>query len=587
MVGSNLGPDPSQDMCSLARELATVLTATHNGWILHGGQALLEPTVANLKQAVKGAVNAAAENSDTLLITYIGHGLTRQQGAGAPYPEFFLQTRDAPPNPDSDTGVNLGLILRERLQVVGHQVDGVRLLLDACQTGGAVTDAASHWGDLTGGALEVLTASDHAGAYGGSFTKRVIELLTTGLEDAGTNLYPADLRGPINEECTDQRATHLSYAYGRENARGDYDRSLWLSVNPARQTSALFGRPDAGRLDEVTENVTLSPVQLKALAGLEDRGNQRLRWLAGPAGSGKTTLLASRIRPTRRLLGDMRLAGAHAGVFLDSTSTTSGVLREIADQLTATLSEFGPELESSRQRAEGQPVEPLDVELLIPWKAVPESARVQVILDGYDQLNAQQQRPFDELLTRLVTSAELSQLRLLVGSRNGPPRQGLTTEPVAVPAPSWGVVADELPKHLKHALPPANEPVLGGWLTGRLAQRLNTPPTTWDLPTIAAQYFHQLVDPMRDHERDTASLVLSLLSVTPVGPVLPLVLLQGALAQVHHDVTTPSLRLTIASMAPLLHRARPGYPDERIGLAHEELRTLAEVLAHRSPNGRT
>ena len=105
---------------------------------------VLDPDVTGLKAAITGAFATADAARATLLIAFVGHGVS----AGAE--DLYLLARDSPAVPDSDTGFHLVQGIRERL--TRHQsIDGLVILVDACEAGEGLRGAARRWDALSGG----------------------------------------------------------------------------------------------------------------------------------------------------------------------------------------------------------------------------------------------------------------------------------------------------------------------------------------------------------------------------------------------------------------------------------------------------
>src|SRR5262249_18220249 len=89
------------------------------------GGLLLDPSVKQVKDALRSSFELASQNDDTLLIAFIGHG----DHSGN---DFYLLPKDAiVPQLDSETAVNIVQRVKE-LYRVHSNVDGLVLLLDTC-----------------------------------------------------------------------------------------------------------------------------------------------------------------------------------------------------------------------------------------------------------------------------------------------------------------------------------------------------------------------------------------------------------------------------------------------------------------------
>jgi len=569
----------------LAQSLATTLTAhPRDGWRLHGGAPLLDPDVATVKKAIADAVATAHKDWAPLLISYIGHGATKESSR-EDYPRFFLQVRDAPEALDEDGGINLGLLLKTKLENA-EAIDGVILIIDACSAGALPVEAITNWRNVTGGRLEILVASGPEAsdnAYDGCFTQTLLHTLNTGIAGRGDNLHVADLFSPIAQGCLAQKPSYVGFANGRVNAAGIYDEGLWLTGNPARTSHCLLGHADAGILDDVTRHVNLSLVQLRAQRTVTDGVGSRLRWIVGPAGAGKTTLMATLIRPPGRVH-----AVVSAAAFLDVNSTSDVTARALAAQLSDFLDvDFKGEHARVAAAVKADPANPawarsVDVELihpLIPILRTNPDLVIEMILDGLDQVAPGNRAGFDDLIHTLTSHPDLEQVRLIVGARTPPP------PPIADHAaidtlrpPTWNDIAATIPNDAVTAALPhgtdGDEPAEGGWLTGRIAALLAAPPPSATLAGVADAFIQQALDRLPDADREPAEGILAILALAGLGPVMPITVLEAALTQLGRPLERAHLRTLTIALLPLIQRGRPGTDDEHLGIAHQEIATL-------------
>jgi len=568
-----------------AARLAEVLSRSSNGWTLHGGAPLINPTVEEFKTAVEGAIAEAHAASAQLLISFVGHGRSKAAtvGTGASYPSFYLQVQDSNPNPRADHDFNVGVVLRDRLE--DHtNIDGVILVIDACHAGALPAEAVTNWRDVTGGRLEVLVASTHDhSAYAGCFTTTLTRILEDGLADGSDYILPIQVVSPINAQCTDQRASQSGFTHGNRNAQGQFDEGLSFGMNWQRPQHALFDRPDAGVIDQVTREVKLSNIERQLRNELSNAAGQ-LRWVTGPAGAGKSTVAAGLIRPSSLPLR-LRDSTVKAAAFLDATTTVDALSRELAQQLTITLdTEFAQLHTQSQEAAEALPGQPsFDTELLIPLRDWPNETgeRVEIVLDGFDQLDDRNSPAIIDAIRTLTADDALSFVRVIATSRHDPPTELIDLGPhFALAGPSWADVREHVTNSdVQAVLPDDDSPCPNGWLLGRLAAALTTPPPDHTLKSIVTTYLQQVLDTLPEESQELAIFALSLLTVTPTGPVLPLVVLKEALTLLDQQVEIPALRDLLVALAPLIQRGKPGFPDEHVGLAHEEIKaTLADTL---------
>ena len=114
------------------------------------GGPVLDPDVTGLKAAISDAFAAANAARATLLVAFVGHGVTTAAE------DFYLLARDSPAVPDSDSGFHLAQGIRERLN--RHpSIDGFVMLVDACEVGEGLKGAARRWDVLNdAGRVELL-----------------------------------------------------------------------------------------------------------------------------------------------------------------------------------------------------------------------------------------------------------------------------------------------------------------------------------------------------------------------------------------------------------------------------------------------
>lgn len=593
VIASEYGA-PEDERLDFAPNVAAGLAeALKDEWVVQGP--VINPTAREVKDTVLAAVAEAARGQQTLLLSFLGHGVVRERRYQPP--AFYLQYSDSPHEPTSETSLHLVPFLSEVLggsDAVG--LNGLILLVDACSAGGVPIQAALDLGNPLGGRLEVLVASDDGNAYNGCFTKTITDALITGITHAGETINPANVYGRLERECKTQSPAHLSYTNGYANPTGSHDPALWLMPNRTRAWHALLDRPDAGLLDQVTGQVSLSDNQSRALQRVKEHLLSRLRIVCGPAGSGKTTLLATLVKPQRDQFKQSVASSISAAAFLSRITTPDAVIVEIADQLATVRGNHGdeqtPAFTTAFTQARQQVAEEikakmlpgttslLDRELILPLARSldPTKEPVQIVLDGLDQVHSAQESPFLDLVTTLTQDDRLDRLRVIVGVRETdrplPERlteHGLVTR---IQPPTWGDLpsAERAPWLADVIAQNTAEIIDSGWLTVRLLEQLTDDPGAYDLATAARAFFNQglrrLANPVL---RTVTEDIAQLLGVTGIGPVLPLVVLKQALVELDHDITDADLGTIIATLGPLIIRGRAGFPDEHVGYAHLEI----------------
>ncbi|MFT4294090.1 MAG: hypothetical protein QM582_01605 [Micropruina sp.] len=592
VIASEHGASEDERLDFVPEIAAGLAKALKDEWTVEGP--VLNPTSREAKDTILAAVAEAARGQQTLLLSFLGHGVVRERHYQPP--AFYLQYSDSSREAPSETSLHLVPFLSEVLgssDAVG--LNGLILLVDACSAGGVPIQAALDLSNPRGSRLEVLVASDEGNAYYGCFTKTITDALTTGITHAGETIHPADVYPLLATACAAQSPAHLSYMNGRINLVGSHDRALWLLRNRTRAWHALLDRPDAGLLDQVAGQVSLSRSQQIALQRVKEHIYRRLRVVTRPAGSGKTTLLATLISPQLDRRGQAIASNISAAAFLSRITTPDAVIVEIADQLAKGGDDgddqtpaFASAFAQARRQVDEEikaKVLPgttslLDRELVLPLARSldPTKEPVQIVLDGLDQVHSDQESPFLDLVTTLTADDRLNRLRVIVGVRETdralPERlteHGLVTR---IEPPTWGDLpdADRAPWLADVIAQNTTEIIDSGWLTVRLLEQLTDDPGTYDLATAARAFFNQglgrLANPVL---RTITEDIAQLLGVTGIGPVLPLVVLKQALVELDHDITDADLGTIIATLGPLIIRGRAGFPDEHVGYAHLEI----------------
>jgi hypothetical protein len=466
----------------LARNLRGALTRA--GWREAGNTRglLIDPTIVDLKRAVADAFVAANDAGATLLIAFIGHGVADGDL------DFYLMARDSPSgNPDSETAFHLTQFVRERLKRF-PSLDGVLLLVDACQAQEGVEGAATRWTNVLAGnrgRMEMLVASGTGSAYDGCFTKTILGTFQSGLSTRGDSLLCADLQPEISANCVAQ-AQHLAYSAGTLSSG---DPGLWLVPNIARSRDAVTGRPVAGLVDQLTTGVITTDAMRETLAVIAESGGSRLRLVTGAPGSGKSTLLALLIRP--RLIDTLELSATYikGAVFLDTASTIETVAAELAAQLAVTVPGFSNAAEAVAADTSEQDLTTLDswdTAVMLPLtRCRRPGMRVNIVVDGLDQPRPGAREVILAALQRMTHTAPASRLghvRVIAGVRGG---QGIdsrdelahayridvappTTAQIARAATTtsgWHPSEDDLAGMV-------GEAQAGGWLIARLAREV-------------------------------------------------------------------------------------------------------------------
>ncbi|WP_330256361.1 tetratricopeptide repeat protein [Nocardia sp. NBC_00565] len=594
----------------LAAGLYGSLTAA-GGWRAATANAgpVLNPTVAQLVAAVDEAFEAAAREQATLLIGFVGHGTATSAE------DFFLLGHDSPAVPTSHTAFHLTQEIRERLNQ--SALDGLVVLVDACETEQGVLGAARRWTDLlsrASGRMELLVAAGDGPAYAGCFTRTLLSTFAAGLPARGENLLPSDLVDPIAAACTRQQPEHLSFTSGTVSAAEGGDPGLWLVPNIARRGDAVAGRPAAGFVDHLTRRLLLTPAVRETLDDIVGSGSYRLRGVIGPPGVGKSTLLAMLIRPS--LVDTLPVAPEYitAAVFLTVSSSVEAVAAELSAQLSTRLPGFRAAVAVARARAEHSATEldVFDIEVRQPLADLGGGGRrVTIVVDGLNEPERGTQRLLVAAVAELTRRPELAHVRVIAGIRQG---LGFEDDP-ALSQMHRIVVAEPVAEDIAaivessgYARAAVDEQEWVGWIDARLAEtptaRADSPAAAagWLLAGLLAEVATEVTDRVVAEDigvdglvalRVTAAVrsaagdgpniapnttdawaigaLLGVLVAAGVGPVLPLELLDVAMRELGADASIAGIRDLTAGLGVLVTRSRPGTDDESLGITHAAL----------------
>ncbi|MEU7220171.1 tetratricopeptide repeat protein [Nocardia iowensis] len=587
----------------LATDLYASLTSV-GAWApatAHAGP-VINPGASELADVIGTAFDTAGDRQASLLVAFIGHGITTGPE------DFYLLAYDSPALPDSRTAVHLTQTIRERLN--RSALDGLVVLIDACEAEEGVRGAARRWTDLlarSAGRVELLVASDDGPAYEGCFTRTMLGAFEEGLAARGENLLPSDLVDPIAARCVQQRPQHLSYAMGNESASPGGDPGLWLVPNMARRRDALTGRPAAGFVDHLTRRLRLTGTIRERLTEIVESGSHRLRAVVGPPAAGKSTVMAMLIRPT--IVDGLPIAPEYvtAAVFLTVNSSMEAVAAELSAQLSSRLRGFDDALREVRLLAERSDPKPdtFDIEVRLPLaRLASPGTRVTIVLDGLDQPETGSRDLLIRAIADLTTSAEFTHVRLVISIRTG---TGVEDAPelahmhrITLSEPSARDIADILLGSTRSKLAryhseawvrwidallaetptsvfSGSHAVAGGWLVARLLIEVDSMVTPAEvsqgigLDTLIAHRVGDAIVAADPAIRTAIGPLLGVLVAAGAGPVLPIELAAAAMAQLGAELSTAQIRDLVVGLGVLVSRSRPGAASEALGVTHGAL----------------
>ncbi len=607
----------------LARELSSALV-TSGEWRPFDGKvmSLIDPTLRDLQSALVTAFEEANRQRAILLLGFIGHGISMTGP-----PRYFFLTKDSPsPMAGGDRPfVPFGVFnLSEAIGGLAQRysdIDGLIVLVDACEAGGATQAAARDWSDAvarSAGRLELLVASDEGPAYRGCFTRSMLDVFGVGLPRRGEYLLPADLRDPIANSCTRQLPQAFSMAIGEVKEQSD--PGLWLVRNVARTRDVVHGRADAATVDELTTRLHVTTTMRRQLNELSDYGFERLRGIVGVSGSGKSVLMGVLVRPgladTSTTTATVTAAASvDAAVFLTGTSTATKLVDELVVQLRRQLpAPAAPEesaTEADRDHHERDDAITAGLHGVLS-RFRDDERRVTVLIDGLDLPSEPGWRAgIARTIGSLTTRDDYDHLRLIVSAATD-------SDVLAMPefarmrsftltGPSAFDIRLFLRTHVRdqHGNPWPQErfialaPALGlpdaasgtrdrsappwsptsGWLVPRLVVDIAPLLTDDDLSrgVDVGVLVRRRLEAVRASLARTGStgaiyrlglLVAVVLTGSP-GPVLPIEVVCESIKDLGPaDMPEPEVRNLTVALGALLTRRRPSTPDEHIGVAH-------------------
>lgn len=396
-----------------AKDLAdSLLYPTAGGCVpAVGDGVLIDPTIAELDDAITTAFAHASEDEATLIIALVGHGEYIAD-------DFYYLVRDTALPPSSRTAFLLAQRIRELLGLYSS-IDGLVLLLDTCHAGIAAEQAASRWVHIVsqaGRRFEILTASDDRVAANGCFSRQMAHLVRSGHDRLGERLRCPDMKSLLAGLCPAQTAVHLAFDGRREIAAGD--EGLWLALNnsPTWVNSVAAGNPASAAIERLTRDFRpsseLSEVVGNLLMGTRylaivgHNGPQLIAALARPS-------VAPEVIPPKLL---------HCLLFLAATDTADKIAGELARQLQKNVPGFTSAHDSFRKSVDDATwlaADAFERHVCGPLRSIPSTVRIAV--DGIDDLP-------EPLRSRLLSALEsmLSSIQLVISCHITAPSNAVT-----------------------------------------------------------------------------------------------------------------------------------------------------------------
>jgi hypothetical protein len=559
---------PLSFLPGLAQELFRVMIDPEIGACSREASRLVvDPTVDEVKKAIKEAFAQASQDEATLVLAFIGHG----QSIGD---DFYLQVRDSPAEQvDDENAVHLVNLIRGQHRIHSN-LDGLVVLIDACYSGAGARGAAGVWVRELSGTLrfEVLTAASDRPAYDGCFTRALVDCMTKGMDSIeAPYLYCRDVCEAIREKCPRQEPQLPSF-----NASNN---THFLAANWARARMAGGPSGEATRVMEEVQRLTNhfqpTPVLAQIVARPE---HERGLALVGVAGVGKSALAAALSLP-EVTEGIVPAGFVQAVAFFSAILTTGDLAETLAAQSDRNVPGFAQaRLQFSREltRDERRKLDRLQREVIGPLNRLASGGVVRIVLDGLDQIPTSSAETIQSALDGL---AAMPHVRLTVTARPDTPQPGgLTMLPM-------DFVEDEhilsylerrrVPKELRQAIIGRSK---GNWLVAKLLadQALTSPgldPASLpaELSEIYAQALRRAGAKTDQLWRDEFRPLLGVLAAAGVGPILPSRLLCAASGRIGGPDRPFRVRDRLIDLRGLIVHDRPGTDEERVGLFHQTL----------------
>ncbi|AMV35878.1 ATP-binding protein [Planctomyces sp. SH-PL62] len=520
---------------------------------------LLDPSVAETKDAIDGAIRAAAEAGESLILAYVGHGDFQNS-------HFFLMPTDAQ-KATSKSAVHLAKCIGECLEEYpGFR--GLTVLVDACHAGMGVEQAMASWAEFVKGlsGFELLTATDDQETANAPLFRTLTEILERGDPEAGDRVTSRDVH------------RRLRAAY-HPAQRAAFNADVDLGRNPAKDPGDVFWQDSPGRPQILQRTWYFQPTaDLGRLVAASQA--EPIVVLAGAAGSGKSTLASALTRP-ELATGLVPEGFVQAiGVLLAQT-TEVGLARDLETQLKRSVPGFADAVQAFQLAVpddERKRLDHLSLKVLRPLAYLPESSVVRIILDGFDQLS----QPMRDLMERTLAESPPA-LRLIVTAHpetpGCPPGRRLALEPTDASALDAYLKARDIPAAARSAILGRAG---GQWLVATLLADAVIAEPGIDLAhlpgTVAEAYakrLEQTTGGSSSEWRDRFGPILAALAVAGSGPILPLPLLVHASATLEGPSDEDSVRAALDALGGLVVRGESGAPTEHVGLFHA---TLPEYL---------
>ena len=521
---------------------------------------LLDPTVKEAKDAIRAAINGAAEAEEPLILAYVGHGEFTDERSG----DFYLMPTDATER-TQDGAIHLAEFIKDRIRHAPG-LGGLVVLLDACFAGAGAWQAMERWAQVQRGKLkfEFLTATSDTSTGDAPLFRALIEILERGDPELGDQITCGDIHEFL------ERNIYAEPQHDAYNAR-----KLTLGRNIAKDPGDVFWKDSLSRplILKATEYLQPTP-QLAQL--VEASRSHPVIILTGESGVGKSTLAAALARP--ELTGGLVPVGfVHAVAMIDNRMLSQDLAVDLERQLIKSVPAFKDVMLDQRDVRD-----PLRKKVLEPLKHLKDAAEVRIVLDGFNEFSDATREAVGKAFTEAFETPP-PHLRLILTAHpntpDSPPGEHLDFEKPSPKSLAAYLESRRVPDLAQSAILAKAQ---RSWLLTRLlADTVLTDPG-FDLKQLPdnvadayAKRLGQAVGEVTVSWNNRFHPVLATLTVASPGPILPLPLLVRASGLLGGPDTEEGVRSILTPLRGLTVRANAGTPTEHVGLFHP---TLVEYL---------
>jgi hypothetical protein len=593
VIGSQCGGLPNLPLSFLpdaAMDLFQVLVDPERGACdPDASSLLLDPDLSAMVSAVGDAVAEADAAAATLLLVFIGHGEAYKDDL------YLLPTNGTSPA-SMFTGFLFGQGLAELVRTVSG-LDGLIVLVDACQSGTGVADLAQRASaeiSAAGLRVQLVTSTFDQAARDGCFTKTLTSLLRDGAPGLSRDYLLADneVLALIAGACGAQDPPRTAMFQGRWRVN---DPGLFLGRNPAAgEAWVLAGTAAGGHAVELTRDFQVTDALTRVVDACRVH---RVVVLSGGAGSGKSAVVGALARP--EVAPDIIAPGFMAAVaFAETSVDVVGVAGSLRAQLARLPGFLVAAQEYAAIAGEGELDQQDALTRLVvgPLRRlrVVGARRVRLAVDGLDQLQESDRLVLFSAVSAMGNDPELAGVRVVLAGRPGSLPDAAADQAVV----EFGGAPAEVDLRqylLQRAVPGEAVPAItahaGSWLDAKLLADLAASvhdtligSSLANVPTTLGELYERAVSAAGARVGDVTVVdaALDILAAAGSGPVLPLGLFADAREEAATgNATGPPARDLLVQLSGLVVRAKPGTPDEVVGLVHDTLREYLTATPQR------